>query len=50
MFSMFLKDMPNFMSIGCYLLFDPKPHLLCIIFEYKNVKFKHLINQITIDF
>ena len=34
---MFLTFLPIFMSIRCYLLFDPQTHLLCIILNYKNL-------------
>ena len=39
----------KFQSIGCYLLFNPKTYFLCIILDYKNLEFKHLINDIAID-
>ena len=38
------------MSIGCYLPFNPKNYFLCIILDYKNLKFKYLIDNIAIDF
>ena len=41
--------MSNFMLIGFYLLFDLKTYFLCIILDYKNSKFKHLIDNIVID-
>ena len=41
--------MSNFMSIGCYLLFDPLTYFLRIILAYKNLKFKHLIDDIVND-
>ena len=41
--------MSNVLSIECYLLFDPWTYFLCIILDYKNSKFKHLIDDITID-
>ena len=41
--------MPNFVSIKCYLLFDPWNHLLCMILKYKNLKLKNLIDNIVID-
>ena len=41
--------MSNFMSIGCYLLLDPLIYFLCIILNYKNLKFKHLIDNMVID-
>ena len=49
MFSMFLKYMLSFISIGCYLLFDLYTYFLCIILDYKNSKFKYLIDDIAID-
>ena len=49
MFSIFLTRKPNFVPIGCYLLFNPETYLLCIILKYINLKFKHLINDIVID-
>ena len=48
-FFIFLARISNFVSIGCYLLFDPHTYFLCIILDYKNMKFKHLINDIVID-
>ena len=41
MFYMFLK----FMSIRCYLPFDPQTYFLCIILNYKNV---NLTNRLII--
>ena len=49
MFSMFLKYMLSFISIGCYLLFDLYTYFLYIILDYKNSKFKYLIDDIAID-
>jgi len=49
MFFKFLKHVSNSMPIGYYLLFDPYIYFLCIILNYKNSKFKHLIDNITID-
>ena len=37
MFYMFLTFISILRSIGCYLLFNPKTHLLCIILNYKNL-------------
>ena len=37
------------MPIGCYLPFDPLNNFLCIILDYKNLKFKYLIGNINID-
>ena len=38
------------MSIICYLLFNEETHLLCMILKYKNLKSKHLIDRIVINF
>ena len=38
------------MSIKYYLLFNLKTYFLYIILHYKNLKFKHLINSIIINF
>ena len=46
----YANQMSNFMSIGCYLLFDPLTYFLLIILEYKNLKVKHLIDDIVKDF
>ena len=40
--------MSNFVLIGYYLLFDLFTYFLCIILDYKNLKFKHLIDDIII--
>ena len=48
-FFMFLTHMSNFMSIGCYLLLDPLIYFLCIILNYKNLKLKHLNDDIVIN-
>ena len=37
------------MSVKCYLLFDLQTYFLCIILDYKNFKFKLLINDIAIN-
>ena len=42
--------MSNFMSIECCLLFNPLTYFLLIILEYKNLKVKHLIDDIVKDF
>ena len=42
--------MSNFVLIKYYLLFKLETYFLYIILDYKNLKFKHLINNITIDF
>ena len=47
---MFLTLISNFMSIEYYLLFDPKTYFLCIILDYKNLKFKYSIVDIAINF
>ena len=46
MFFMSLTRMSNFVSIECYLLFDLYTYFVCIILDYKNLKFKHLIDDI----
>ena len=45
-----LKIHVNFMSIECYLQFNPWTYFLCIILDYKMSKFKNLIDGIAIDF
>ena len=47
MFFIFLKNKSKFMSIVCYLLFDLFTCFLCIILDYKNSKFKYLIDNIV---
>ena len=46
--------MLNFMLIRYYLLFDPQTYFIYIyiyiILDYKNLKFKHLIDDIIIYF
>ena len=37
------------MSIRCYLLLDSWTYFLYIILDYKNSKFKYLIDNIAID-
>jgi len=49
MFFVFLTLMPNFMSIGCYYYSIHKLIFLCKILNYKNLKFKHFIDDIVID-
>ena len=49
MIFMLLTYMSNFVLIGCYLLFDSQTYFLFIIFYYKNLEFKHLDNDITIN-
>jgi len=46
---MFLTYMSNFVLIGYYLLFDPKIYFLSVILDYKNFKFKNLIDIIIIN-
>ena len=46
---MFLAHMSIFVQIRCYLLFDQLTYALCIILDYENLKFKHLIEDIAID-
>ena len=41
--------MPNFMSIGYYYYSIYKLIFLCKILNYKNLKFKYLIDDIVID-
>ena len=49
MFFMFLTHMSNFVQIGCYLRFDQWTYFFYIILDHKNLKSKHLIDDITID-
>ena len=42
--------MSNLVTIRCYLLFDQYAYFLCRLLNYKRLKFKHLIDNITIDF
>ena len=49
MLLMLLKHMSNFMPIGFYFLFDLETYFLGILLDYKNLKFKHLIDDIVID-
>ena len=49
-FLIFLKYTSNFVSIECYLLFNPKIYFVCIILYYKNLKVKYLIDNIIINF
>ena len=48
-FFIFLEHVSNFTLIGYYLLFDLENYILCIILDYKNLKFKHLIDDIALD-
>ena len=50
MYFIFITRISNFILIKYYLLFDPKIYFLSIILDYKNLKFKHLIDDIHIDF
>ena len=47
---MLLTHMSNLVTIRCYLLFDQYAYFLCILLDYKKLKFKHLVDDITIDF
>ena len=49
MFLKFLTHMSNFFLIKYYLLFNPQI-FLCIMLTYIKLKFKHLIDDITINF
>ena len=49
MYFIFITRISNFILIKYYLLFDPKIYFLCIILDYKNLKFKHLIDNIIIN-
>ena len=49
MIYMFLTLISNFVSIKCYLLFSSKTYFLYIILNYKNLKFKFLIDDLIID-
>ena len=42
--------MSNFMLIRGNLLFNLLTYFLCIILDYKNLKFKYLIDDLVIDF
>ena len=42
---MFLTLRSNFILIRYYLLFDPQTYFIYIILDYKNLKFKHLIDD-----
>lgn len=46
---MFLTNMSNFMLIGYYSLFNLKTYFLYKNLNYKNLKFTHLIDEITIN-
>ena len=37
--------MSNFVSIGYYLLYDLYAYILCIILNYKNLRFKRFIDE-----
>ena len=49
MIYMFLTFISNFVLIKYYLLCNPKTYFLYIILYYKNLKFKHLIDELIID-
>ena len=44
-----LTGMSNFMLIWCYLLFDSQTYFSIIIFYYKILEFKHLVDDVAID-
>ena len=44
-----LTCMSNFVLIWCYLLFDSQTYFSIIIFYYKILEFKHLVDDIAID-
>ena len=44
-----LTFMSNFVLIWCYLLFDSQTYFSIIIFYYKILEFKHLVDDIAID-
>ena len=50
MFFTLLMHMPNFVSIGYYLLYNLWAYILCIILNYKILQFKQLIDDMIIDF
>ena len=47
-FFMLLILMSNFVNQKLFTI-QSKNYFLYLIFDYKNLKFKHLINNITID-
>ena len=49
MFFIFLTRMSNFVPNKCYLLFDLLKYFLFKILDYKNLKFKYLIDDIVIN-
>ena len=49
MFSRLLTRKSNFVPIRCYLPFDPYIYFLCIILDYKNLKYKYLIDDMVLD-
>ena len=48
MFFMFLARILNFIQLNV-IYYSNSKHFLCIILDYKNLKFKQLINDIAID-
>ena len=51
MFFMFLLIyMSNFVLIRYYLQFKPKTSFFYIIVHYKDLKFKHMINNLTSNY
>ena len=49
MFFIFLAHMSGFVIIGYYLLYDAQTYFSYIILNYKNLRFKQLIDGIIID-
>ena len=49
MFSRFLTRKSNFVPIRYYLPFDSYIYFLCIILDYKNLKYKYLIDDMVLD-
>ena len=49
MFYLFLTFIPIFMSIGCYLTFDPQTYLSMHCFKLHKLEFKQIINDIAIN-
>ena len=50
MFFIFLTCMSNFVTNKYYLLFDLLTYFLFMILNYKNLKFKYLIDNVVINF
>ena len=49
MFFKFLIHMPYFATIRYYLLYNLQDYILCIILNYKNLKFKQFIDDIVVN-